>query len=82
MFHRIKNVIPLDDMILVVEFMSGEKKQYDVKPLMDKWSVFKDLAKNNVFKYVKVDVGGYGVVWTEDIDLSCDELWDNGISKQ
>jgi len=78
MFHKIKNVIPLDDMMLVVEFISGEKKQYDVKPLMDKWSVFKDLQKNSSFKHVKVDAGGYGIVWNEDIDLSCDELWDNG----
>jgi len=78
MFHKIKNVTPFDDMTLLVEFISGEKKKYDVKPLMDKWSVFKDLEKNSTFKYVKVDVGGYGVVWNEDIDLSSNELWDNG----
>ena len=77
MFHKIKNVVPYDDMILIVEFMSGEKKQYDVKLLMNKWEVFKDLKNNNAFKYVKVDVGGYGVFWNEDIDLSCNELWDN-----
>jgi len=82
MFHKIKNIIPLDDMVLVVEFMSGEKKQYDVKLLMDKWSVFKDLEKNNVFKYAKVDVGGCGVIWNEYIDLSCNELWDNGVTLQ
>ena len=78
MFHKIKNVTPLDDMMLIVEFMSGDKKEYDVKPLLYKWSAFKDLEKNNLFKYVKVDVGGYGVVWNEDIDLSCNELWDSG----
>ena len=25
-----------------------------------------------------VDVGGYGIVWNDDVDLSCDELWENG----
>lgn len=27
---------------------------------------------------VKVDAGGYGVSWNDDIDLSCNELWENG----
>ena len=21
-------------------------------------------------------MGGYGIVWNDDLDLSCDELWD------
>ena len=25
-----------------------------------------------------VNVGGYGIVWNDDLDLSCDELWENG----
>jgi hypothetical protein len=36
MFHRIKSVHPLPDMLLHVEFISGDAKYYDVKPLMDK----------------------------------------------
>ena len=28
----------------------------------------------------KVDVGGYGISWNDEIDLSCDELWDNDVS--
>ena len=78
MFHKIKNVSPQDNMILIVEFVSGEKKEYDVKSLTNKWQVFKSLENDELFKCVKVDVGGYGVVWNEDIDLSCDELWEMG----
>ena len=26
----------------------------------------------------KVDVGGYGIIWNDDIDISCDELFENG----
>lgn len=29
------------------------------------------------FENVEVDVGGYGIVWDDELDLSCDELWDN-----
>lgn len=31
-----------------------------------------------VFASVSVDVGGYGIVWNDELDLSCDELWENG----
>jgi len=30
------------------------------------------------FYTVEVDVGGYGVIWGDELDLSCDELWTNG----
>ena len=80
MFHKIKNVQPLQDMILHVEFINGQIKRYDVKPLLDKWEVFKDLSQNGLFGLAHVDAGGYGVVWNDYIDLSCDELWENGLS--
>ena len=82
MFNRVKSVEPLSDMILYVEFVCGEKKYYDVKPLMTKWEVFNDLKANNLFNLVYVDTGGYGIVWNDYIDLACDELWHNGKSVQ
>ena len=27
---------------------------------------------------VEIDTDGYGIVWNDDIDLSCDELFENG----
>ena len=24
-------------------------------------------------------MGGYGIIWNDDLDLSCDELWEHGI---
>jgi len=78
MFHKIKNVQSLPDMILHVEFISGDVKFYDVKPLMDKWEIFKDLTRGGLFNLVCVDTGGYGVVWNEYIDIACNELWENG----
>lgn len=38
------------------------------------------LLKNDAFfKTVKADVGGYGISWNDDIDLSEYELWTNGV---
>jgi len=79
MFHKIKSVKPLSDMILSVEFTDGNTKQYDVKLLMSKWEVFKDLKENKLFNLVQVDTGGYGIIWNDYIDLACNELWENGI---
>ena len=49
MFYKIKNVKPLPDLILSVEFVSGEQKIYDVKPLLKKWDAFNDLKNEYLF---------------------------------
>ncbi|HHY24609.1 MAG TPA: DUF2442 domain-containing protein [Clostridiaceae bacterium] len=79
MFYKIKSVMPLDNLLLLVEFQNGQKKKYDIKPLMSKWQAFKDLNNENLFRLVKVDTGGYGVIWNKNIDLACNELWENGL---
>ena len=79
MFHKVREVTHLPDYGLLVGFANGEKKKYNVKPLFDRWDVFKTLySVKGLFEQVKVDAGGYGVNWNDDIDLSCDELYSNG----
>lgn len=78
MFHKIKRVLPKKDLIIEVEFENQTKKIYDVKKVMNKWSIFEKLKEKELFEKVKVDVGGYGISWNEDIDLSCEEIWENG----
>ena len=36
------------------------------------------LDEPDMFFDVKVDTGGYGIVWSDEIDLSCDELFAHG----
>ncbi len=80
MFHKVKSVAPISDFKLSVQFSEGVTKVYDMKPLFEKLPVFKQLENNPTeFTGVTVDVGGYGIVWNDDLDLSCDELWENGI---
>lgn len=79
MFHKIKNVSPLPEYKLSVQFAEGVTKIYDVKPLFQKIPAFKSFKNNNDFGGVYVDVGGYGIIWNDELDLSCDELWDNGV---
>ena len=79
MFHKIKSVSALPQYKLSVEFYEGITKIYDVKPLFEKIPIFAELERHSeLFASVSVDVGGYGIVWNDDLDLSCDELWENG----
>ncbi len=79
MFHKIKSVHTLPDYRLIVQFAEGITKIYDVKPLFTKWAPFQALKNNpELFSDVSVDVGGYGIVWNDDLDLSCNELFENG----
>ena len=80
MFHKVKSAAPLSDFKLSVQFSEGVTKLYDVKPLFERISAFRYLKDNpSEFDCVSVDVGGYGIVWNDDLDLSCDELWENGV---
>lgn len=78
MFHKVLEVKPLPGMELLVTFSSGDTKRYDVKPLLDRWEPFRALRRKRLFERVTVDTGGYGIVWDDTLDLSCNELWEHG----
>ena len=78
MFHKIRSVTPLDDYMLRVEFCEGITKVYDVKQLFDTFIIFNKLKENNLFNKVRVDKGGYAVIWNKEIDLACDDLFYDG----
>jgi len=79
MFHKIKTVKALPNYILEVIFENDELKYYDVKQLFEKWVIFENLKNvKGLFEQVKVDAGGYGISWNEELDLSCNELYSNG----
>ena len=77
-FHKVKEVTPLEDYILEIKFIEGCTKKYDVKPLFDELPYFTDLKDNDLFSKVYVSGGGYGIIWNDVLDLDCNELWNNG----
>ncbi len=80
MFNKIVDVKPLDDFILEIEFENSITKKYDVKKQFDKQICFETLKDvNGLFKQVKVDIGGFGISWNDDLDISSNELWVKGI---
>lgn len=81
MTHRISKVKALDNCMLSVVFQNGAEKEYDMCKLYPAFPQFKEFEKNKkLFQQVKVDVGGYGISWNDELDLLAEEIWENGIA--
>ncbi|AOQ23282.1 hypothetical protein MTAT_18120 [Moorella thermoacetica] len=76
-YPRIKDVKPLKDYTLIVAFDNGQIKKYDMRPLiaMPPFDILKDPL---LFSMARVEAGGYGISWSDDLDLSEYELWEHG----
>ena len=75
---KIKSVMPLKHWKLHVTFDNHIQKIYDCAPLfeLERFGLLKNEA---FFKSLRVDAGGYGISWNDDLDLSEYELWHNGV---
>ena len=81
MFHRIESVEALPNFGLSVRFLAGPEKIYDIRPIMETHEAFRAFRlTRGLFEQAKVAAGGYGVYWNDDIDISCNELYENGKS--
>ncbi len=74
---KVQTAQALDDRTLLIEFDNQQKKKYDITPLLEN-DMFSPLKNPAFFKAVRVEQGGYAVVWNENIDISEFELWENG----
>lgn len=74
---RIKSVEPIGNMKLLVHFDNDIDKTYDCAFLLSRHQ-FHLLKIPAFFRAVRVDTGGYGISWSDNLDLSEYELWING----
>ena len=63
--------------ILIVLFDNEIVKEIDFKEKLEE-NFYNDLKNKTLFEQAEVDIGGYGVSWNEDIDISEYELWNIG----
>lgn len=71
----VQAVKPLDDMMMIITFISGEKRLYDATQLLA-FPAFQPLVNEEVFKNAKVE---YGVVtWADgEIDIAPETMYEN-----
>jgi len=80
MFHKIAHAKALPGFLLWIEFRDGAEFIYNAQALPGQYAPFQDLlADPALFAQVQVDAGGYGISWNDDLDLSAEELWNNGV---
>lgn len=71
---RVKAVKPLDDLIMIVTFSTGEQRLFDATCMME-YPAFRILEDDEVFKTAKVEYGV--VVWNDgDIDLAPETMYE------
>lgn len=79
-YPKIQVAKAINHHVLSIEFNNGEKKLYDITPLL-KNEMFLPLKNPDFFKNVQVETGGYAVFWNEEIDISEYELWLHGTNQ-
>jgi hypothetical protein len=77
-YPSIKSAEAVNEHIISVEFSNNERRIYDITPLLSK-EIFEPLKNPFFFRNFRIDTGGYGIVWNEDIDISEYELWIHGV---
>lgn len=74
---KVDAVVPLGEHKLLVFFKNGKVKKCDLKEKLKESSFIPIRVKEN-FESVKVDTGGYGICWGENIVISNEYLYEIG----
>ena len=72
---KIKKIqINSENYSIIVLFDNGVEKYVDFKNKLNE-EFYSDLKNKLLFEQAKIDAGGYGISWNDDIDISEYELW-------
>ena len=71
-------VEPHEDYTMTVTFRYGEKKLYDMRPLIDGDKAFKPYAPLKDITFFMQAYVDDSVAWSDEIDIAPEELYDNG----
>ena len=69
-------VKPIENYVLLVDFIDGTKKRFDMKPIIDRGGVFDKLKEKEKFMTAHVDRDT--VVWDDILDIAPESLYEKG----
>lgn len=79
MHYKIKSIVILPDYKIKALFDGGVAKIYDFNRLIQSHKAFEPLRDKELFDQATLDCGGYGISWTDDLDIDASEIWNNGV---
>jgi hypothetical protein len=75
---EIIDVVPNDDFTLSIDFDNGEKRLYDVRPLIKKGTVFEHFSTIEAFRRVYIDEH-QAIAWDIDPSIDSNIEWNNKV---
>lgn len=75
---QIIKVSPNDDYTLTITFNNGERRLYDMRPLLKEGTVFEPFIKPENFRRAYVD-DTHCIAWDIDPNIDSDKAWGNKV---
>ena len=77
---KIEDIVPLQNYELLVFFRNGIIKKCPMKKFFNKNKSLKTFLtlRKELFQFVRIQPGGYGIYWEENMSISDAELYDTG----
>ncbi len=76
--RKIIGVVPNDDFTLTLSFDNGEKRLYDVAPLLEHGTVFEKFADIEHFRRVYID-DEHCIAWDINPQIDSNTVWNNKV---
>ena len=76
MYFAVTNVFPTHDYNLILTFGKGEKRQFDMKPFLNK-GIFQELRDVELFNSVRVCFDT--IEWANEADLDPEMLYQSSV---
>ena len=70
----------LQDVTVELTYQDGKVVQYDMSQMFKKYPQLEELRKNRkLFESGHLDVGGYGIVWNDELDFDATSIYEDGV---
>lgn len=78
MYNRIE-LVGFKNNLIYAKFNDGKVVSYDIRDFSEELPILKKLEENpSLFENGRKAPGGCGVIFNDEIDIACEELYENG----
>ena len=78
MFVKANSVKFLDGVKLEVTYIDGKVILFDMSSMYKKYPQLKALEDRELFESGHLDIGGYGIVWNNELDFDAQSIYESG----